>query len=142
MKISEQGIQLIKKFEGCRLSAYKDVVGVLTIGYGHTGPDVTHGLKISQAMADTILVDDLKHVEACIMSCVSFNITQTQFDALCSFIFNVGASAFRHSHLLLKLNTRDIEGAANEFLRWDRAGGRIIPDLSRRRQAERSLFLS
>ena len=142
MKISEQGIQLIKKFEGCRLSAYKDVVGILTIGYGHTGPDVTDGLKISQTIADALLINDLKHVEACIVSCVSFNITQAQFDALCSFIFNVGASAFRHSHLLLKLNAGDIASAANEFLRWDRAGGRIIPDLSRRRQSERSLFLS
>ncbi|PWC10676.1 lysozyme [Brenneria roseae subsp. americana] len=144
MKISANGISLIKRFEGCKLTAYPDP-GTggkpWTIGYGHT-LGVQPGDVITQPQAEQFLRDDLASVYLNIDTNVKTALTQGQFDALCSFIFNLGAGNFVKSTLLKKLNAGDTAGAADEFLKWNRAGGRILPGLTRRRAAERDLFLS
>jgi len=142
MRISQNGIVLIKKFEGCVLTAYKDIAGVLTIGYGHTGHDVTQGLHISQTRANELLRQDLTNFETGVNDCVKVPLNQNQFDALVSFSFNVGMSALRKSTLLKKLNNKDYTGAANEFDRWIHAGGRVVRGLQNRRDAEQLLFLT
>ncbi len=140
MEISSEGIKLIKGFEGLRLNAYRDAVGVLTIGYGHT-KNVEEGQQITEEEAEALLKSDLEIFEDSVLDAVNVPITQHQFDALVSFTYNLGARNFRNSTLLKKLNAEDYEGAANEFLRWNRAGGRVLNGLTRRRAAERDLFL-
>ena len=140
MNISEQGIDIIKQFEGCRLHAYDDGVGVLTIGYGHT-TGVHWGDVITQDEADALLQEDLDDFELCVNNLVDAPLTQPQFDALVSFAFNVGCGALRRSTLLKRLNANDYEGAANQLLRWNRGGGRVLKGLVRRREAERAMFL-
>lgn len=139
MNISEAGIELIKSFESCRLDAYRDSVGVLTIGYGHIF-GVYDGQHITEEEAERLLKVDLEMVEKCLANCVKVDITQSQYDALCSFTFNLGCGALRNSRLLLKLNDMDDEGAAFEFTRWDHAGGKVLAGLTRRRKAESELF--
>lgn len=149
MKTSPRGVALIKSFEGCRLTAYRCSAGVLTIGYGHTGPDVLPGMTITQQRADELLTQDLERFERDVISLVKVPITQGQFDALVSFAFNVGsdidsddiAEGLGDSTLLRRLNARDYMGAAGEFLRWNKAGGVVLGGLVRRRKAERELFL-
>lgn len=141
MNISEEGVGLIKRFEGCRLESYRDSVGVWTIGYGSTrgvGPDQV----ITQEEADRRLLMDLETVEKCIANCVSVELTQGQYDCLSSWIFNLGCGAFRNSTLLKKINEGDDIGAADEILRWDHAGGVKVDGLTSRREAEKKLFLS
>lgn len=141
MNIGEQGLALIKEFEGRRLAAYRDSVGILTIGYGHTGPDVEEGMIITQAESDSFLLEDVQHAEKCVNRFVSgLQITQGQFDALVSFAFNLGCDALRRSTLLVCLLDGRDEDAAREFARWNRAGGKILPGLTRRREAEAALF--
>lgn len=140
MKIGERGISLIKEFEGLRLTAYRDSVGVLTIGYGSTS-GVSSGMVISEAEADARLRRDLETAEKCVNQCVAVPITQNQFDALVSFTFNLGCGNLRRSTLLLKLNAGDDIGAADEFLHWNRAGNEVLAGLVRRRKEERKLFL-
>lgn len=137
-----QGIELITQFEGLRLESYKDAVGVWTIGYGHTGPEVRAGQKITKEEAIQLLSQDLRWVEDTINEKVKVRLTQNQFDALCSFIFNVGGTAFGKSTLLLALNAGEYEKAANEFLRWDKSKNGVLPGLTKRRRAERELFLT
>jgi GH24 family phage-related lysozyme (muramidase) len=139
--LAEPGLALLKSFEQCRLSAYRDSAGIATIGWGHTD-----GVKMtdtcSQDQADRWLVGD---VQAAVNACdanAPKNLTQNQFDALVVFTFNVGVGAEAHSTLLAKLKAGDMAGAADEFLKWDHAGGVVVPGLTRRRQAERALFLS
>ncbi|MBT9314950.1 lysozyme [Leptothoe spongobia TAU-MAC 1115] len=134
------GVSLIKSFEGLRLKAYQDAVGVWTIGYGTTR-GVRPGQEISEAQAEALLKTDLNRFENAINQAVRVSINDNQFAALVSFTYNVGAGALRSSTLLRKLNRRDIYGAANEFPRWNRAGGRVLAGLTRRRNAERALFL-
>lgn len=141
-RINEAGLSLIKSFEGCKLKAYRDIVGILTIGYGHTGADVHSGMEISQEEADSILKKDLERFEGAVDGAANESISDNQFAALVAFAFNVGAGAFNSSTLLRKVNAGDYSGAAEEFLRWDKAGGKVVAGLTRRRQAERSLFLS
>jgi lysozyme len=141
MKISQQGIALIKQFEGCKLKTYKDSVGVLTIGYGHTGADVKTGMTITQAQAEELLKKDVARFEIGVTKLVD-TIPQNQFDALVSFAYNVGLMALEKSTLLRKLRAGDTLGAANEFPRWNKAGGRVLTGLTRRRAAEQKLFLS
>jgi lysozyme len=141
MKQSDQGIDLIKRFEGVRLKAYDDGVGVLTIGYGHTS-GVHWGDVITEDEAENLLQEDLEDFEECVNDLVDVSLNQAQFDALVSFTFNVGCGAFRRSTLLRKLNKGDYKAAANQLLRWNRGGGRVLKGLVRRRQAERDLFLS
>lgn len=140
MNISEEGLALIKKHEGLELTAYKDAVGVLTVGYGHTGDDVRPGMIITPEEADQLLRDDISEVEACIEDKVQVDLTQGQYDALCSFIFNLGCGAFERSTLLRLLNEADYAGAAQQFGRWVNAGGKPLAGLVRRRGEEADLF--
>lgn len=139
MEISQSGIDLVKKFEGLRLVAYMDSVGVWTIGYGST-IDVAPGMKITAVQAEERLKDDLKDAERCVNDCVKVPLTQGEFDALCSFTFNLGCGSLRKSTLLKLLNDGDKDGAASEFRKWDRAGGVQVDGLTRRRFAEYKLF--
>lgn len=143
MKISQPGLDAIKAHEGLRLTAYPDPASggdPWTIGYGHTR-DVQRGQTITPEQAEQFLRDDLAWVETCIARTVTVPLSQGQYDALCSLIFNIGAGAFGKSTLLRKLNSGDAS-AADEFLRWDKAAGKSMPGLARRRAAERAMFLS
>jgi lysozyme len=142
MNISENGIALVKNSELCRLDSYQDPVGVWTVGYGHTGPEVKEGLHITQDAAEALLLSDLETVEKCIANSVSVNLTQGQHDALCSFVFNLGCSALRNSTLLRLLNAGDDIGAAEQFKRWDHAGGKVLAGLTKRREAEAEMFMN
>ena len=142
MNISQKGLDLIKTFEGCELVAYKDIAGVWTIGYGHTGADVTPGLKISQGQADVLLRQDVEKFARGVTSAVEVPINQNQFDALVSFAYNVGLGALSSSTLLKLLNEKtDKTIVAAEFLRWCKADGQTVEGLLRRRKAEQALFL-
>lgn len=139
-KTGPRGLALIKSFEGLRLQAYTCPAGVLTIGYGSTGPHVRPGMRITEQQADALLLSDLSRFEAAVTGAVRVPLTQAQFDALVSFTFNVGVAALRSSTLLRKLNAGDYAGAAAEFARWNKAGGKVLAGLTRRRAAERALF--
>lgn len=141
MNISKKGIDLIKRFEGCRLKAYRCPAGVWTIGYGHTG-NVKSTDVITQEKAEEILKRDLKIHEDNVKRVVKIALTQNQFDALVSFEFNVGYGAFANSTLLKLLNSGNYNAAAKQFERWVHVGDNILEGLIRRRKAERELFLS
>lgn len=146
MQTSDKGIALIKKFEGCKLTAYQDSVGVCTIGYGWTQPvdgkPIRVGMTIKQETAERLLKTGLVSYESDVSRLVKVGLTQGQFDALVSFTYNLGARALSTSTLLRKLNAGDYAGAADEFLLWNKAGGKVLNGLTRRREAERALFLS
>lgn len=146
MQISNNGIALIKQFEGCRLTAYQDSVGVWTIGYGWTQPvdgkPIRAGMTIKQDTAERLLKTGLVSYENDVARLVKVGLSQGQFDALVSFTYNLGARSLSTSTLLQKLNAGDYAGAADEFLRWNKAGGKVLTGLTRRREAERALFLS
>lgn len=142
MKISDEGIAFIKKHEGCRYQAYLDSGGIPTIGVGHTGPEVHIGMEINDEEVDRLLRKDIETAEKCVNNCVRVAITQSQFDALCSFTFNVGCGALGKSTLLKHLNDGQDDLAAREFTRWCKVRGKIVAGLTRRREAERDLFLS
>lgn len=139
--INSAGLELIKRFEGCSLKVYKDPIGIPTVGYGHV-TDLAVGSLISQAQAEELLQEDLLRTCRGIEHLVQAKVTDNQFSALVSFAFNVGLSALKKSHLLAKVNAGDIPGAANEFPRWNRAGGQVLAGLAKRRDAERALFLA
>lgn len=139
MQISQVGINLIKSFEGCRLTSYQDVGGVWTIGYGHTS-GVRSGVSITQQQADSLLVQDLQSFSDAVNSLVKVSLNQYQFDALVSFVYNVGKGAFASSTLLQKLNNGDYAGASNEFSLWVHVGTQVIQGLVNRRKAEQTLF--
>lgn len=142
MKISQKGIDIIKNFEGLELKSYKDSVGVLTIGYGSTGQHVSPGMTVTKEQAEQLLKKDLERFEKGVSDLVKVPLNQNQFDALCSFAFNLGIGNLKSSTLLKKLNASDYIGASKEFERWNRAGGKVLAGLTRRRIAERDLFLS
>lgn len=146
MQTSDKGIALIKQFEGCKLTAYRDSVGVWTIGYGWTQPvdgkPIRAGMTIKQETAERLLKTGLVSYESDVSRLVKVGLTQEQFDALVSFTYNLGARSLSTSTLLRKLNAGDYAGAADEFLRWNKAGGKVLNGLTRRREAERALFLS
>ena len=132
-----------------RLEAYADPGygwDVATIGYGHTSkagpPQVMRGLRISAAEADSILRRDLATVEAVVRTLVKVPLSDNQFGALVSFVFNVGATAFAKSTLLRLLNKGDYAGAAGQFKRWNKSNGKVLKGLTRRRAAEAELFAS
>ena len=139
MKTSQKGIDLIKKYEGCRLTAYKCPSGIWTIGYGHTS-GVKKGQRITQRQAESYLREDVKKFENGVNKAVFVPLTQNQFDALVSFTYNCGLGAFKNSTLRKKLNAKDYTGAAKEFLRWNKSNGRVLYGLKRRRNAEKALF--
>ena len=137
--ISDDGLDLIKHFEGCELTAYVCPSGIYTIGYGHTG-GVTPGQTITQAEADKILREDVRKFETGVDNYTNVPLNQSQFDALVSFTFNVGLGAYRDSTLLRLLNGADYEGAAGQFGRWVNGANGPLPGLVRRRDAEEKLF--
>lgn len=140
--MTEVLLKLVKGFEGCRLEAYQDSVGVWTIGYGYTGLGVSAGLMWTQQKADEMLEQVLTKVQEEVKHLVTVDVTQNQLDALTSFAYNLGLGALGESQLLHKLNSGLTEQSAEEFIRWDRAGGVVLAGLLRRRTAERDLFLS
>ncbi|MFS1539248.1 MAG: lysozyme [Candidatus Phlomobacter fragariae] len=140
MTTSDEGISRIKQFEGCRLRTYRCPAGRWTIGYGHT-QGVTAGMIISQSQAERFLKDEIRQTEEVINQLVAVTLTQAQFDALVSLVFNIGEEETT-STLLNKLNTDDYAGATDEFNRWVYADGEKLTGLVRRRAAERERFLS
>lgn len=140
LTVDEEWLQLVTNFEGLRLKAYQDSVGVWTIGYGHTGGDVSPGMTITEDEADALLMDDVERFEDFVNRLVNVPVTQWQFDALVSFCFNLGQGNLSSSTLLKKLNAKDYEGAAQEFNEWVYAGGEKLRGLVRRRKAESLMF--
>jgi lysozyme len=139
--MSDQGIDaLLKKFEGCKLKAYKDPVGIWTIGYGHTSaagePDVTEGLTITQAEAEAILKRDLIKYEKPVADLVKVPLSQHQFDVLVDFAYNAGVGNLKSSTLLKRVNAGDFDAVPNELMKWTKAKGKELPGLVRRRRAE------
>ncbi len=140
MRISDKGLKMTESFEGLKLTAYKDMVGVWTIGYGHTGPEVKEGLQWTQAQADLQLACDMQKVEEALTKLIPPNCTQGQFDALVDFGFNLGIGALR---TVLAHPWAEIP---EWLLKWNKARKdgvlQPVPGLTRRREAERALFLS
>lgn len=137
-------IDLIKKYEGFRPQAYQDSVGVWTIGYGTTrinGQPVTQGMTITQDQALQLAQQEANKLWSQIESIVKVPINDNQMNALVDFAYNLGFNALKTSTLMKKLNAGDFTGAANEFGRWVYAGGKVLPGLVKRREAERQLFL-
>ncbi len=142
---SSVGLNLIKGFEGKRTVSYDDGVGVWSIGYGTikypNGVQVKKGDTCTEQQAEDYLRNDLEKFETAVNKLVKVPLTQNQFDALASFTYNLGETNLANSTLLKKLNKRDYQGAADQFLVWNKAGGKVMKGLVRRREAERSLFL-
>lgn len=144
-KTGVKGLALIKSFEGKRLVSYDDGVGVWTVGYGTTrinGVKVQKGLTITDAQAELYLKSDLETFENVVNKVVTIEVNQNQFDALVSLTYNIGATAFTNSTLLRKLNSGDFKGASEQFLVWNKGGGKVMTGLVRRREAEKELFNS
>tara|TARA_B100000214_G_scaffold372929_1_gene352166 strand:- start:963 stop:1406 length:444 start_codon:yes stop_codon:yes gene_type:complete len=141
MKISLEGLSLIKKFEGCKLQAYYCSGGVLTIGYGHTG-GVKETDVITQEEADKLLKGDVLRFEKYVEDNVKVELDQSQFDALVAWTFNLGVGNLKSSTMLKKLNNGEFESVPFEMRRWNKAGGKTLDGLIRRRQAESLLFES
>lgn len=135
-------LNLIKRFESCKFTAYQDVVGVWTLGWGHT-MNVNQGDTCTQAEADEWLNEDVTQVAKQVETALDVDLNDNQFNALVSFTYNVGIGRLQGSTLLKRLNAgQDPSDVSSEFLRWDYAGGRVVPGLELRREAERNLFLS
>ncbi|MGL4673928.1 MAG: lysozyme [Wohlfahrtiimonas sp.] len=141
MKTDKKGIELIKEFEGCKLKAYQDSVGVWTIGYGHT-KGVKKGDVITQDQANQFLIEDLADAENAVNRLVEVEINQDMFDALVSFTYNLGSGNLSKSTLLRLLNQGRYSEASDQFLIWNKAGGVVLNGLVRRRKAEQKLFRS
>ncbi|MET3589864.1 lysozyme [Bartonella silvatica] len=143
-KISQEGLALIKQWEGLRLNAYKDAIGVWTIGYGHTNmagkPLIHEGMIITEKQAEELLCQDLQQFENAVESAVTVSLTDEQFAALVSFCYNVGTKAFCNSTLLKKLNKGDYEAVPTELQKWTKASGKRLQGLVHRRAAEAGLW--
>ena len=139
MNIGQKGINLIKHFEGCELNAYKCPAGVWTIGYGHI-KGVSEGMSITQEQAEQMLLDELKEYENYINELVTVNLSQNQFDALVSWVYNLGPANLQSSTFLKVLNSGDYSGVPAQIERWNKAGGKVLEGLIRRREAESALF--
>ena len=134
-----EGLSLIKKFEGCELEAYQCSAGVWTIGYGHT-KGVTPSDSISQEEAEQMLVDELHEYESYINEYVTVALSQNQFDALVSWVYNLGPANLKASTMLKVLNSGEYEDVPAQMKRWNKAGGKVLEGLIRRREAEACLF--
>jgi len=139
MQISQEGIALIKKFEGCELEAYKCAAGVWTIGYGST-KGVEEGNTITQEDADNLLFEEMHEYEGYINDMVTVDLKQNEFDSLVSWVFNLGPSNLSSSTLLSRLNNKVWDDVPNQIKRWNKAGGQVRQGLVRRREAEALLF--
>ena len=139
MKTGTKGIDLIKHFEGCELEAYKCAAGVWTIGYGHI-KGVTSNSVITQEQAEQMLVEELNEYEGYINNMVTTPLSQNQFDALVSWVYNLGGGNLKASTLLKVVNSGEFDGVPAQIMRWNKAGGKVLEGLTRRRQAEADLF--
>ncbi len=146
MKVSQRGIDLVKEFEGFRSKAYQDTVGIWTIGYGTTridGKPVRPGMTCTREQAEKWLRDDIARHLAEVESAINpkIHLTQNQVDAIASFVYNVGVTNFKNSTLCRLINENKLEAAAQQFIRWNKAGGKVLEGLTRRRNAEAALFM-
>ena len=139
MFISNEGIDLIKKFEGLELEAYQCSADVWTIGYGHT-QGTEEGMKIDMEEADKLLRQDLDQFEKFVNSEVKTQLSQCQFGALVSWTFNLGVGNLRQSTMLKRLNEGDLKAVPSEMKRWNKSAGKVLDGLVRRREAEALLF--
>jgi lysozyme len=143
-RINAEGLNLIKEFEGLRLSSYLDPVGVWTIGYGHTA-GIKPGDKISAGEAERLLLSDLAQFEAGVDSLVTVAVNENEFSALVVLAFNIGLTKFARSSVLKRLNAGNRSGAADTFALWNKGRVKgalvVLPGLTRRRTAEKALFL-
>lgn len=147
MSVNQATVDLVKRFEGCKLTAYQDHVNVWTIGYGITaganvGIEPRRGMTITQAQADELLYRALDSFAAQVRDLITTKVSNNEFGACVSLAYNIGAKAFANSTLLRKLNSGDHVGAATEFKRWNKAGGEVLTGLTNRRAAETALFLT
>ena len=144
IKTSSKGYNLIKKFEGLATTPYKCPAGVLTIGYGHTGKDVIKGMVITELYADELLKADVAKLEHSLIKSLNadeIEINQNQFDALISFSYNLGLTRLVNSTLWRYLKEGNVKAAAGQFIRWNKANGKVLQGLTFRREAEAKLFL-
>lgn len=140
-RISQAGVDLIKQFEGLRLTAYRDAVGIWTIGYGSTGAHVRPGLSISSSEAEALLRKDLSRFEACVAKACP-NATDNQFAAMVSLAFNIGCDAFVGSSICKAHQAGDYRRAQASFALWNKADGKVLAGLVKRRAAEAELYAS
>ena len=139
MRTGDEGISLIRHFEGCRLDAYLCPAGVWTIGYGHTR-DVKRGDVIDQEQAEAFLIEDLEEFEGYVTALCERSLTQYQFDALVSWTFNLGPTNLKESTLLNRINYGPVSDVPFQIQRWTRAGGQVLQGLVKRRAAEAALW--
>ena len=140
--INAAGIALLKEFEGCKLDAYRDIAGVWTIGYGHTGPNVTQGLKWTQDHAEEQLADDVAERVPQVLDACIVEPNDNQLAAMVCLAYNIGLGAFRKSTVLRLHNQSNFTGAASAFAMWNKAGGQVRAGLTRRRASEMALYLT
>lgn len=145
VRISDNGLAKLKQWEGCKLKAYRDVAGVKTIGFGHTGNDVKDGMEITMTEATRLLIKDLSRFEAAVSELVKVDLKPNQRDALISFAFNVGIGSFKGSTLLKKLNKGDYDSVPKELMKWVKASNEdgekvTVPGLVNRRSQEAALW--
>ena len=141
LSLGKYGLELIKSFEGCVLKVYLDAIGLPTIGYGHLIKPGESFTKITQKEAEDLLKSDAQIFVDGVNKLLEVNVTQNQFDALVSIAFNIGLGNLKSSTLLRLINAGDYKGAADQFPRWNKAGGKVLNGLTKRRNAERDLFL-
>ena len=145
MKVNQEGLDIIKHFEGYSSTVYADPIGIPTIGFGSIWDKEGNRLTmdhepITEQEGEFLLVRELKHVESAIARLIRVELTENQFSAIASLTFNIGSGRLKSSTLRAKINREDYSGASAEFPKWRRAGGRILKGLVRRRKAERELF--
>ena len=139
MQISEEGLSLIKKFEGCELESYRCSANVVTIGFGHTRT-AKEGMTITREEADMLLEEDIRSFETSVLSLVEVDLKQCEFDALIAWTFNLGAGNLKSSTLLKRINAKDWNDVPHQIKRWNKANGTVLQGLIRRREAEALLF--
>ena len=139
MQISEEGLSLIKKYEGCELKAYRCPANVLTIGYGHI-KDVKEGDQITKEEANYMLQEEIIEYEGYVNDMVDVELNQSQYDSLCAWVYNLGPTNFQSSTLLKVLNEGKYNEIPQQIKRWNKAGGEVLDGLIRRREAEALLF--
>jgi lysozyme len=146
VNMTEEGLDLIKQFEGFRGAAYRDPVGIWTIGYGHTStagsPEVVAGLAVSETEAGDILARDVDQFARGVRALVRVDLSDGQFSALVSFAYNVGLAALKRSSVLTAVNAKDFAAVPRRLQLWTKAGGHVLPGLVKRRAAEAALFAS
>lgn len=140
MKLNQNGIDLIKNFEGLRLEAYLCPAKKITIGYGSTGSDIQLGMKWTQEQAESRLKNDVGTFSRQVRDVLKVVLNENQFSALVAFAYNLGIGTLRKSTLLVKLNAGDFAGVGEEILKYNKGGGKVLSGLVKRREAERALF--